>query len=339
MIERWITNDLTRKRWRYFKRRKLAVISCWILMLCSLFSFTAEYWANSKPIFLYFNKQIYFPVTFSYHPSLFGIENELVMNYRSLSFKDGDFALWPLIKWDPFESNQNVSSYPSAPSRDNILGTDDRGRDVLTRIIYGFRYGITFAILVWFLSMILGLAIGALMGYFGGKIDLFGQRLVEIWESVPYLLLLLTLIAALSPNIFLLIIFNTLFGWMLFSAYSRAEFLRLRRQSFVEAAIALGASRKRVIFRHVLPNALGPIFAFSPFVISANIMTLSNLDYLGFGLAPPTPSWGELLAQAKNHITTAWWLAFFASFAILLTLIFLNLIGEAVRDAFDPKKR
>ncbi len=338
MIERWIKNELSLRNWRYFKSQKLAVLASWILFICTILSLTAEIWSNSRPIILYKAGEFYFPTFVDYHPTTFGREDIYVMDYRALELSDSDWALWPPNRWDPFESNKAVNSYPSPPSLENWLGTDDRGRDLLARLLYGFRYSISFSILVWFFSMLLGIAIGAVMGFFGGKIDLFGQRLVELWESFPYLLLLLVLIATFSPTLVLLALFNTAFGWMLFSAYMRAEFLKLRRQSFVEAAVALGAHRTRIIFRHILPNALGPVVALSPFVISSNITLLASLDYLGLGLMPPTPSWGELFSQAKNYPTIGWWIALFTSIAIFSTLVLLNLIGEAVRDTFDPRR-
>lgn len=337
MIERLIKNEISLKKWRAFKSHKTAVVSCWFLGVVAFFSFTAEYWANSKPLLLYKDQQIYFPVTQVYHPSRFGREDIMEMDYRSLDLRPGDWALWPPLRWNPYEANEKLESYPAPPSPENWLGTDDRGRDLFARLLYGFRYSFGFAMLVWVGSLAIGMVLGAVMGYFGGAIDLYGQRFVELWESLPYLLLLLILIATFNPSLSLFIVLNVLFGWMIFAAYVRAEFLRLRRQSFVEAAIAAGATPMRVIFRHVLPNGLGPVFAFSPFVVSSNIILLSSLDYLGLGLPPPTPSWGELFKQAKNHIMTGWWLALFTSLAIFMTLVLLNLIGEAVRDTFDPR--
>jgi microcin C transport system permease protein len=338
MIDRWIKNDLTLKRYRRFKSLKRSVISVWILGFLLLLSATAEIWANSKPLVLRYKDGIYFPVFKTYHPTVFGIEDQMVMNYRDLSLAAGEFAVWPPVPWDPYESNTKVETYPAGPSRDNWLGTDDRGRDVLSRLIYGFRYSIGFAVLVWFFAYFVGVIAGAIMGFVGGKTDLVGHRAVEVFESMPYLLMLITLVSIFGASLWLLVIFSVIFGWMSISIYLRAEFLKLRKREFVEAAKAQGESQPRVIFRHILPNALGPLITFSPFMIAGEIYALAALDYLGMGLPPPTPSWGELLQQAQNYFTIAWWLAVYPSMAMVLTLTVLNLIGEGIRDAFDPRK-
>ncbi|RME14085.1 MAG: ABC transporter permease subunit [Bdellovibrio sp.] len=335
MIEKLFKNPLALKRYRRFKAKKRSVISSWILLIILFISITAEFWANNKPILLYYKHHLYAPVFFYYHPSLFG-QKGFVTDYRKLELSEQDWSLWPPIRWGPNESNKSLEEYPSPPSSENLLGTDDRGRDVLTRLIYGFRYSFIFSILVWLGAFSIGIALGAFMGFFGGKVDLIGQRLVEIFESLPYLLLLITLISIFGANIWLLIIFSSLFGWMSICQYTRAEFLKLRKREFVEAARALGVKRSKIIFRHVLPNALGPALTFSPFRIAISIYSLAILDFLGFGLPPPTPSWGELLQQAYKNFTIAWWLAVFPSMALFLTLVVLNLIGEGFRDAFDP---
>lgn len=338
MIERFIKNDLSLKRYRRFKSVKRSVISVWILLFLLFLSVTAEFWANSKPIILSYQGRVYVPVVSDYHPSLFGREDEMVMNYRTLKLSEGDWALWPLIKWDPYESNSSVDTYPAPPSASNWFGTDDRGRDVCARLIYGFRFSIGFAVLVWFFAYIVGVFAGAMMGFVGGKVDLIAQRLVEVFESMPYLLMLITLVSVFGASMKMLVIFSVAFGWMQISAYMRAEFLKLRKRDFVEAARAQGVGRIRIIFKHILPNALGPIITFSPFMIAAEIYSLAALDYLGMGMPAPTPSWGELLQQAQNYFTIAWWLAIYPSLAMIVTLTVLNLIGEGVRDAFDPRK-
>ena len=282
--------------------------------------------------------KVYFPVIKTYHPSTFD-QVGFITNYRILDWESsGNWALWPLVRWNPFESNEGVPRYPYGPTNENWFGTDDRGRDVLARLIYGFRYSIMFAILVWLSSFVIGIAVGAVMGFSGGRVDLFGQRVVEVFESMPTLLLLITLISVFGASLPLLVVFSTLFGWMMISIYTRAEFLKLRKREFVEAALAMGSSKIRVIWKHILPNALGPVITFSPFVIAMAISSLAVLDYLGFGLPPPTPSWGELLNQAQRNFTVAWWLAVFPSLALFSALVVLNLIGEGVRDAFDPRK-
>jgi microcin C transport system permease protein len=338
MIEKLISNPLTLRRYRRFKQIKRSVVSVWIFLFLVFISFTAEFWANSKPIIMKYKGEWYAPAVKKYHPETFEQTDSMVTNYRAIELSNDDWALWPLVQWDPYESNVIVESYPSAPSFVNWLGTDDRGRDVLSRLIYGFRFSIFFALLVWLLTYIVGIFFGAIMGYFGGKVDLVAQRIVEVFESMPVLLLLITLISIFGADVWLLIIFTTIFGWMMISIYIRAEFLRLRKREFVESAKALGCSEWRVIFKHILPNALNPIVTFSAFTIAGGISALATLDFLGFGLPAPTPSWGELLNQAQKNFTVAWWLAVYPSLALFLSLVVLNLIGEGARDAFDPRK-
>ena len=338
MIEKRIKNELTLKRWRRFKSIKRAMISVWVFAFLILLSATAEFWSNNKPIVLGYQGSIYFPVVKTYHPSVFG-KPGFVTDYRALDLQsEGNWAIWPIVRWNPFETNKSLETYPAPPSNINWLGTDDRGRDVLSRLIYGFRYSIGFAVLVWFFSYLLGILLGGSMGFFGGKFDLFGQRVVEIFESLSSLLMLLTLIAMLGASMPLLVTFSVILGWMRISAYMRAEFLKLRRRDFVDAGRALGVGTWRILGKHVLPNAMSPIITFSPVEIAGGIYTLAVLDYLGLGLPPPTPSWGELLQQAQNYFSIAWWLAVFPSLAIIISLTSLTFIGEGVREAFDPRK-
>ena len=236
MIERWITNDLTRKRWRRFCSIRRAVFSAWIFAIMLFLSFSAEFWANNKPLVLSYQGSIYFPVLKSYYPSTFGQEG-FVTDYRALDLKaNNGWAVWPMVHWDPYESHEKLETYPAPPSHENWLGTDDRGRDVLARLLYGFRYSIAFAVAVWFFSFSLGTFAGAVMGYRGGRVDMVGQRLVEIFDSLPYILMLLTLIAFLGASLQLLVAFAGFLGWMHISTFMRAEFLKLRKREFVEAA-------------------------------------------------------------------------------------------------------
>lgn len=338
MIESRIKNPLTLRRYRSFKQNQRAVISIWVFTFLLLISATAEIWSNNKPIVASYKGQIYWPVFKTYYPDVFGQTDEMLTDYRKINWEAEGWAVWPIVRWDPFESNKKVESYPSAPTSENYMGTDDRGRDVLSRLIYGFRYSILFSLLVWLVTYAIGIAVGAAMGYWGGRVDLWGQRLVEIYEAVPTLLLLITLISMFGASLSLLVGFSALFGWMMISIYMRAEFLKLRKREYVEAARAMGAGQLRVIFKHILPNALGPVLTLSSFTIAGGISSLAALDYLGFGLPAPTPSWGELLNQAQRNFTIAWWLAAFPSAALFISLVSLNLIGEGVRDAFDPRK-
>lgn len=338
MIREWWGNELTQKRWKRFKNMKRALISLWIFSFCIFLSITAEFWANSKPIVMGYQGSIYFPVLNDQHPSVFGQEGN-VTNYRELNWDEGsNWAVWPLVKWNPYESNTTVNNYPSGLSKDNWMGTDDRGRDVMSRLIYGFRYSIGFAFLVWFFAYTAGITLGAIMGFAGGWVDLIGQRTVEVFESMPFLLMLITLISMFGASMTVLVIFSVFLGWMSISTYMRAEFLKLRKREFIEAAKAQGVGIPRILMRHVLPNGLGPVITFSPTFMAAEIYALSALDYLGLGLPPPTPSWGELLQQAQNYFTIAWWLAIFPSIAMIITLTSLTFIGEGVREAFDPRK-
>lgn len=338
MIESRIKNELTLRRWRRFKSRRAAMISVWALLVLSFLSLTAEMWSNSKPIMMKYQGRLIVPVLRDYHPSEFGRADILEMDYKALEVSAPDWAIWPLNRWDPYEYDKTLTDFPGRPSRDHWMGTDDRGRDVLARLLYGYRYSFAFALLVWAATTIVGVVLGAVMGFLGGTTDLLGQRVVEVFETMPKLLLLITLISIFQPSLLLLVGFMTVFGWMLIAVYMRAEFLRLRKRDFADAARALGASRARIIFRHVLPNALGPVITFSPFIISGEIVALANLDYLGLGLRAPTPSWGELLSQAKNYFTVAWWLAAYPSLALFSTLTFFNMIGEAIRDVLDPRR-
>ncbi len=339
MIERLIDNELTLKRYRRFKRNKIAVVSVWLLSFLFFLSFTAELWANSKPHLMKYQGKLYVPLFVDYHPTEFGRDDIYVMDYRSLIIDKakGDWAIWSLVQWDPFESNKTVEEYPSKPTHENIMGTDDRGRDVFTRLLYGLRYTLIFSIGAWLTSYLIGVALGSLMGYFGGKVDLIGMRTVEIIQTMPVTLILITIISIFTPNLFVLIIFVSIFDWTKIATYMRAQFLQLRQREFVEAARALGSSNARIVFKHILPNGITPIVTFSPFDIAANISYLSILDYLGLGLRAPTPSWGELLQQAQKYFTTAEWLVWYPSLALVLTLTLLINIGLAVRDAFDSK--
>lgn len=337
MIEKYlIRNALSRKRWKVFKSSKSAVIASAVLLLFVCLTFFSSFVANSRPLILKYKDHYYFPIVKDYSADLFGITDSLDVNYRKLQLTPRDFALWPIIQWDPFESNPMVDSYPSIPTHSNYMGTDDRGRDVLTRLLYGFKYSITYAVAVWLISLSIGTILGGFMGFFGGKVDFIGQRFVEILSTVPSFFLLIILVSIFSPSLWMLIFISCIFSWINISYYVRGEFLKNRHREFVEAARALGASNRSIIFKHILPNSLTPIITFAPFTIAGEIVGLAALDYLGFGLQVPTPSWGELLAQAQKNYTIAWWLALYPSLALFSVLTLLNLIGQGVRDAMDP---
>lgn len=337
-IEKYlIKNELSLKRYKRFKRDRLAVMSVWVLLTMFFISFTAELWANNRPHVMKYHGKLYFPLFVEYYPSEFGRGDIYVMDYRQLEIKDGDWAVWPLVQWDPYESNKAVETYPSPPTKQNWFGTDEGGRDVLTRLLYGFRYTMLFALGSWVVTYAIGITLGSLMGYMGGKVDLVGQRIVEIVESTPVYFMLITMNAIFNPGLPLLIVFFAIFGWTGIAAFMRAQFLSLRKREYVEAARAIGADNKRIIAKHILPNGLTPIVTFAPFFIAGGVNLLSFLDYLGLGVRPPTPSWGELLAQAQKWFTIAEWLVWSPLVALVLTLTLLINIGLAVRDAFDAK--
>ncbi len=338
MFEKYlIKNDLSRKRYRRFKRDKLAVFSVWVIVVLVFLSVTAEFWANNRPLVMKYHGTIYVPVLFDYHPTAFDRTDIFQMDYRALELQEGDWWAWPLVQWDPYERNTYVDIYPSAPTRSNWFGTDENGRDVFARLLYGLRYTLIFAVGAWFFTYIVGCFIGAMMGYWGGWVDLVGSRVVEVIESIPVFFVLITMISLFTPGLPLLIVFMVLFQWTTISAYMRGQFLSLRKRDYVDAAKALGASHGRIMFKHILPNALTPIVTFAPVTVAYNVTLLSFMDYLGLGLIPPTPSWGELLTQAQRHFTTSEWLVWAPSGALLLTLTMLINIGLATRDAFDSK--
>lgn len=336
MIGKLLKTEVSRKRYNRFKKRKTAVFAIWFFIAMCFTSLIAPILSNSKPVLMSYKGSMYIPVLVNYLPKEFGDNESMIMNYRELKLGADDWAVWPIIKWDPFESNETVESYPSAPSSDNYLGTDESGRDVFSRLLYGFRPSITYAGLVWFFSYLIGTFFGGIMGYAGGWTDIIGQRLVEIMSTVPQLFLIIILVSMFTPSVYLLAFITIIFGWIGISYYIRAEFLKNRNREFIEAARSMGASNSRIIFRHLLPNSLTPVITFAPFFIAAQFAGLASLDYLGFGLPIPTPSWGEMLAQGQKYYSVAWWLAVYPSICLFVTLYTLNLIGEGVRDAMDP---
>ncbi len=327
-----------KRKWGIFFQSKLALLSLAGLFIALLGSLGAEWIANNKPYVLRYRGHWYLPILSAPSASALGIEGAFQVDFKKLELSSGDWAWFPPVRFDPYESNTEVNAYPSAPSRVNPLGTDDRGRDVFARLLYGFRLSLLYALGTWVITYALGTMLGLAMGFFGGWVDFLGQRAVEVLSSVPQFFLLILLIAIFEPGMTLLVVVTSAFGWIPISYYIRAEALTLRKREFIEAARAIGVPLWRVLFKHLLPNALTPILTFSPFAIAAGITGLAALDYLGFGLSPPTPSWGELLNQAKKNFTTAWWLAFFPSLALFATLSALAFVGEGLRNSFDPRR-
>ena len=332
-------DHLWKRRWKVFKICRRGIYSLFILSTFLFISLTAEFWSNDRPLALFYQQKIYFPFLKHYSPSELGFsETAVTVQYKKLNLQSSDWIIWPLIPWSPFESNTQVSQYPSHPSWTNWMGTDNRGRDVLSRILYGFRYSFGFALIVWLGSFAFGTFMGMFMGFRGGWVDLVGQRIVEVFQSMPFLLVLITFASIFGVQLWVLALYSILFGWMNISLYIRSEYLKVKQMEFVESAQSYGASNFAITFKHILPNALTPLVTFSPFKLAQGVYTLAILDYLGFGLAPPTPSWGELLLQAEQYFTIGWWLALFPSLFLFITLVSLSFIGEGIRIAFDPKK-
>jgi microcin C transport system permease protein len=331
------SNFLTR-----FKKNKRGYISFLLLAFLFLITLFAEFIANDKPLLIRFNEKFYFPILTNIPEKNFGGEFETETDFRDpvvaeLINKNG-WMIFPPIPFSYQTINFNIKTpAPSKPTSANLLGTDDNGRDVLARVIYGIRISLIFGLTLTFFSAILGIFLGAIQGYFGGICDLVLQRFLEIWSSMPVLFLLIILSSIIEPSFFTLLALMLLFSWMSLVSYVRAEFLRLRNFDFVRASKALGASNFRIIFRHILPNASPIIIANLPFLLAGSITTLTSLDFLGLGLPIGSPSLGELLAQGKNNLT-AYWLGITGFVTITTILTLLVFIGEAVRDAFDTRK-
>jgi len=333
----------SRRAWLRFKRNRLGFWS--LLVFCTLvgLSLLAEVISNDRPLVVRYQGSTYFPVVKDYSEKTFGGDFDTPTDYldpfiRQRLAQPGNWALFAPNPYGYKTLNYFAKEpNPSGPSRDNCLGTDDRGRDLLAQLIYGFRVSVLFALALTATGVLLGVVSGAIQGFFGGKTDLVFQRFIEIWSSMPELYLLIIFSAVFAPSMALLLILLSLFGWMSLSDYVRAEFFRNRQLDYVRAARALGVSNWHIIVRHLLPNSLTPVVTFLPFRMSGAILALTSLDFLGLGVPPGTPSLGELLSQGKNNID-AWWISL-ATFAVLvLTLLLLTLMGDALRDALDPRK-
>jgi microcin C transport system permease protein len=359
-------SPINRRRWESFKRNRRGFYSLWIFLVLFVVSLFAEFIANDKPFLVKYDGRYYVPALFTYAETTFGGDFETAADYRDpylqklIADKDG-YMLWPPIRYSYDTYNRDLPTpAPSKPTwlltdeqcrpvaeksggrtcRDlewNWLGTDDQGRDVVARLIYGFRISVLFGLSLTLISSVVGVAAGAVQGYFGGWIDLLFQRFIEIWTSVPSLFLLLIVSSVLVPGFFVLLGIMLLFSWVSLVGLVRAEFLRGRNFEYIQAARALGVSNRTIMFRHLLPNAMVATMTFMPFILSSSVMTLTALDFLGFGLPPGSPSLGELLSQAKANLQ-AWWLGLTAFLTIAIMLSLVVFVGEAVRDAFDPRK-
>lgn len=334
---------IMQRRLATFRKNRRGYWSFWIFLVLFSLSLCAELIANNKPIVVGFNSSLYFPVFKDYSELEFGGEFDIATDYRDPFIQDliadaNGWMIWPLLRYNYKTINYDLPSpAPSPPSLQNWLGTDDQGRDVLARVIYGFRISVLFALVLTLASSVIGVAAGAVQGYYGGKVDLLFQRFIEIWSGLPVLFLLIILASIVEPNFWWLLGIMLLFSWMSLVDVVRAEFLRGRNLEYVRAARALGLSNRLIMFRHVLPNAMVATLTFMPFIFNGSIVTLTALDFLGFGMPPGSPSLGELIAQGKENLHAPWLgLTAFFSLSIMLTLLIF--IGEAVRDAFDPRK-
>ena len=359
-------SPLNRRRWQNFKKNRRGYWSFWIFMVVFVISLFAEFIANDRPLFIEFDGHLYWPSVVTYSETTFGGDFETAADYRDpylqkLIADKGGSIVWTPVRFSYDTHNLDLPTpAPSKPTwmltedqcapvvqkkglkncRDleyNWLGTDDQGRDVVARLIYGFRISVLFGLTLTIVSSIIGIAAGGVQGYFGGWIDLGFQRFIEIWTAIPSLYLLLILSSVLKPSFFVLLGILLLFSWVSLVGLVRAEFLRGRNFEYIQAARALGVSNAVIMVRHLLPNAMVATMTFLPFIVSSSVMTLTALDFLGFGLPPGSPSLGELLSQAKANVQAPW-LGFTGFFAVAIMLSLLIFIGEAVRDAFDPRK-
>jgi microcin C transport system permease protein len=331
------------RAWLRFKRNRMGFVSLWVFCVLVVMSLFAELVSNDRPLLVVYQGQWYMPLVKDYSETTFGGDFTTPTDYLDPFIRDrlsekGNWALFAPNRYGSQTLNYFATApNPAPPSAANWLGTDDRGRDLLAQLIYGFRVSVLFALALTFTGVLLGIITGAIQGFFGGKTDLAFQRFIEIWGSMPELYLLIIFSAVFAPSVALLLVLLSLFGWMGLSDYVRAEFLRNRQLDYVRAARAMGVSDWKIITRHILPNSLTPVVTFLPFRMSGAILALTSLDFLGLGVPPGTPSLGELLSQGKNNID-AWWISLSTFAVLVITLLLLTLIGDALRDALDPRK-
>ncbi len=332
------------RAWRRFKSNRLGYYSLLAFVVLVVMSLFAEVISNDKPLIVRYEGHTYFPLVKDYPETTFGGDFHTKTDFldpfiQQQLAKDGNWALFPINRYGKSTINYFAKApNPSPPSADNWLGTDDRGRDLLAQLIYGFRVSVLFGLALTAIGVLLGVIAGAIQGFFGGKTDLVFQRFSEIWGSMPELYLLIIFSAVFAPSVALLLILLSLFGWLGLADYVRAEFLRNRQLDYVKSARALGVPNGQIMWRHILPNSLTPVVTFLPFRMSAAILTLTSLDFLGLGVPPGTPSLGELLSQGKNNID-AWWISLSTFSVLVVSLLLLTFMGDALRDALDPRKQ
>ncbi len=335
-------SELNYRRLQNFKNNKRGYRSFKIFIFLFLFTLFAEFLANDKPLLIKYKDSFYFPTFQNYTEKTFDGDFETYADYKDRYIKTNieknGWMLWPLIAYSHDTINYLIPTpAPSPPDKENWLGTDDQARDVLARLIYGFRISIVFGFILTLFSSLIGILAGAVQGYFGGLTDLLGQRFLEIWSGIPVLYLIIIIGSIIIPSFWSLLFLLLLFSWMTLVGLVRAEFLKARNFDYVKAARCLGMTNGRIMFKHILPNAMVSTITFLPFIMAASITTLTSLDFLGFGLPPGSPSLGELLNQGKNNLQAPW-LGLTSFFTLALMLSLLVFVGEAIRDSLDPRK-
>lgn len=338
-------NPLTLKkirRFRSIKRGYYSFIAFIILLIISIF---AELFINSRALIVYYNGKLYFPIYHKLIPGkIFGLPYDYETNYRELNNqfktnKNGNWLILPVVPYNPYENDLHEGRYPPFPPSikdKHFLGSDKAGRDITARLIYGFRIAIFFSLILLLLNYVIGISIGCLMGYFGGLFDILFQRIIEVWTNIPFLYVVIIISSIITPSFFILILIMAIFGWIGMTWVMRTITYKEKTRDYVLAAKSMGASNARIIFFHIIPNTISIIVTYAPFSISSGIVSLTALDYLGFGLRPPIPSWGELLQQGWTNLSD-YWIAGSVIIAMVITLTMVTFIGEAVREAFDPK--
>lgn len=339
-------NPITQKRWQRFKSIKRGYWSLHILMMLILFSCAAELFINNRALVVHYNGDTYFPTYGAILPgTTFGEDYSYETDYKALKQRfteeqSGNWVIMPPVPFSPFETNLVENDFPPfAPSLSSghLLGTDTTGRDIVARLVFGFRIAIMFSLALLVSTYVIGVVIGCLMGFWGGAFDLVFQRLIEIWSNIPTLYVIMIVASIIPPGFWTLLGIMVVFGWPAMTWYMRTVTYRENARDYVMAARSMGASNSRIVFRHILPNTVSTIITFVPFSVTAGITSLTALDYLGLGLRPPTPSWGELLKQGTENLES-WWIVTSVVAAMTIVLMLVTYIGEAIREAYDPKK-
>ena len=329
-------------KWHKFRSIKRGYYSFCIIIILYLLSFILPFFVGSDAIVIKYSNSFYFPIFKKYSAETFGQNKIGEPNYRTLKKQfegTGNWVILPLYHFGPYGNIlEELGGYPPhPPTNQNFMGTDDRGRDTFSRIAYGFNISLSFALIVTLISYIAGITLGAIIGYFGGILDFFGQRTIEIWQTLPFIYIIMIISSLLIPGFWSLVIIVSLFGWMGITYYVRGEVYREKSLEYVIAAKSIGIPAYRIILKHIIPNCLNPIISFAPFAIVGNIAALVSLDFLGLGIPQPIPSWGQLMNQGVINFQH-WWLLVFPLIEEFITLLLIVFIGEAVREAFDPKK-